>query len=162
MFSLQPEDDESLRLLREQLRQDSRDSFQLLKNFRENPICSVSVNEDARCINVVWKQYATQIQLRFIHENLLALIRSHRLCKILGDDTALPTIPSEDRTWIVENWMPRAIGSGLKFVASKEPESYFGKMSIRIIQSAVPPGLEFRSFEELEDAQEWLHAIADC
>jgi hypothetical protein len=151
-----------LRELREQLRRDSRDSFQLLKNFRENPICSVTVNEEARCINVVWKQYATQNQLRFIHENLLTLIRRHRVCKILGDDTALPTIPTEDQTWIVENWMPRAIGSGLKFAASKTPESYFGKLSIRSIQSVVPPGLEFRSFERLQDAQAWLQTVADC
>jgi hypothetical protein len=162
MFSLLPEDDNELRQLQEQLRRGSRDSFQLLKNVRENPICSVTVNEEAQCIMVVWKQYATQVQLRFVHESLLALIRKHRVCKILGDDTALPTVPLEDQAWIVENWMPRAIGSGLRFIASKAPESYFGKLSIRSIQSAAPPDLEFRSFEEIQEARAWLQTVQAC
>jgi hypothetical protein len=162
MFSLLPEDDDELRQLQEQLRRGSRDSFQLLKNFCENPICSITVDEDARCITIVWKQYATQVQLRFIHESLLRLIRAHGVCKILGDDTALPTVPSEDQEWIAQNWMPRAIGSGLRFVANKPPESYFGKLSIRSIQALAPPDLQFRSFEEMREAREWLQAIPAC
>jgi hypothetical protein len=162
MFSLLPEDDYELRQLQEQLRRGSRDSFQLLKNFRENPICSITVDENARCIVIVWKQYATQVQLRFIHESLLRMIRAHGVCKILGDDTALPTVPSEDQEWIAQNWMPRAIGSGLRFIANKPPESYFGKLSIRSIQAQAPPSLVFRSFEQLHEAEEWLHAVADC
>jgi hypothetical protein len=103
---------------------------------------------------VVWKRYATQAQLRFIHENLLTLIREHRVCKILGDDTALPSIPSEERTWIAENWMPRAIECGLRFAASMTSESYFGKLSISQIQSAVPPGLALRTFGNINEARE--------
>ena len=159
MFGHLPEHDGELRQLRESLRQDSRDSFRLLKNFRENPICSVTVDEQARCITVVWKQYATQNQLRFVHENLLALIREHGAYKILGDDTALPTIPSEDRSWIAENWMPRAIGLGLRFAACKRPESYFGRLSISSLHSAAPDGLQCRSFEKLEEAREWLMTV---
>ncbi len=76
--------------LRDKLRQDTRDSFQLVSNFWDNPICSIIHDEAHHCIVVVWKQYATQIQLRYIHENLLTLICKHRVDKILGDDTALP------------------------------------------------------------------------
>lgn len=159
MFSHLPEDGDRLRPLRELLRQDSRDSFQLLKNVRDNPVCSITVDEASRCIVVVWKQYATQLQLRFIHENMLALIREHRLCKILGDDTALPTIPSEDRFWIIEDWFPRAIASGLRFAASKAPVSYFGKLSIDQIQSAAPAGIECRSFAKLDEAHQWLSTV---
>jgi hypothetical protein len=100
MFRHSPEKDDHLRELREKLRQDSRDSLQLLKNFRDNPICSIILDNASRCIIVVWKQYATEIQFRYIHENLLTLICEHRVCKILGDDTALPTVPSEDRFWV--------------------------------------------------------------
>ena len=160
MFSLSPENGDHLRELREKLRQDSRDSLQLLKNLKDNPICSIILDEASRCITVVWKQYATNTQFRYIHENLLMLICTHRVCKILGDETALPTIPSEDRAWIIDKWFPRAVECGLRFAASKKPDTYFGKLSVGQIQSAAPADIECRSFERLDEAREWLETVA--
>lgn len=151
-----PENADPLRELHEKLRQDSRDSFQLLENFRDNPICSIRHDEANRCIVIVWRQYATQTQFRYIHEKLLSLICEHRAYKILGDDTALPAIPSEDRFWIIDEWFPRAVKCGLRFAASKQPEAYFGRLAISHIQSAAPTGLQCRAFEKLEEAREWL------
>ena len=159
MFSHPPENSDRLRGLREKLRQDTRDSFQLLGNFWDNPICSIIHDEASRSIIVVWKQYATQIQLRYIHENLLTLIYKYRVDKILGDDTALLAIPSEDRFWIIAEWFPRAVECGLRFAASKRPTSYFGKLSVSHIQSAAPAGIECRSFEQLHEAREWLETV---
>jgi hypothetical protein len=130
VLSLPPKSNDHVRALREKLRQDTRDSFQLLANFWDNPICSIIHDEAHHCVIVVWKQYATQIQLRYIHENLLTLICKHRVYKILGDDTALPAIPSEDRFWIIDDWFPRAVECGLRFAASKRPASHFGKLSV--------------------------------
>ena len=142
--------------LRARLRQDSRDSFRLLEDFRDNPICSILHEEGERCIVVVWRQYATQIQFRYIHEKLLSMICQHRVFKILGDDTALPAIPSEDRFWVIDDWFPRAVQCGLRFAASKAPEAYFGKLAVSHIHSSAPAGLACRSFERLEEAKLWL------
>jgi hypothetical protein len=159
VFSHSPENGNHLSELREKLRQDSRDSQQLLKNPLDNPICSINLDEASRCITVVWKQYATKTQLRYIHENLLTLICEHGVCKILGDDTALPTIPSEDQVWIINEWFPRAVECGLRFAASKRPDSYFGRLSVGQIQLAAPGDIECRSFERLHDAREWLETV---
>jgi hypothetical protein len=139
VFSYPPENSDNLRELRDKLRQDSRDSFQLLENFRDNPICSVIHDE--------------------VNESLLTLICKHRVYKILGDDTALPAIPSEDRFWIIDKWFPRAVECGLRFAASKRPASYFGKLAVSHIQSAAPAGIECRSFEQLHEAREWLETV---
>src|SRR5215813_1666271 len=147
MFSHPPESSDPLRELWEKLRQDSRDSFRLLQNFRDNPICSIMHDEANRCIIVVWRQYATQIQFRYIHEKLLSLICEHRVFKILGDDSALPAIPSEDRFWVIDEWFPRAVECGLRFAASKRPDAYFGRLAVGHIQSAAPAGLQCRCFE---------------
>jgi hypothetical protein len=128
----------------------------LLRNFWNNPICSIIHEEANHCIVVVWKQYATQIQLRYIHENLLTLICKHRVYKILGDDTAVPAIPSEDRFWIIDEWFPRTMKCGLRFAASKTPASYFGKLAVSQIQLGAPAGIECRSFEQLHEARNWL------
>ena len=159
MFSRPHESDAILRELRERLRQDSSDSFRLLENFRDNPICAIMHDEASRCIVVIWRQYATGIQFRYIHEKLLSLICQHRVSKILGDDTALPAIPSEDRFWVIDDWFPRAVECGLRFAASKRPDSYFGKLAVTHIQSAAPAGLKCRSFERLEEAKEWLETV---
>ena len=159
MFNHPPKNSGPLRELWEKLRQDSRDSFPLLQDFRDNPICSIMHDEANRCIIVVWRQYATQIQFRYIHEKLLSLICEHRVCKILGDDTALPAIPAEDRFWIIDEWFPRAVECGLRFAASKRPDAHFGRLAVSHIQSAAPVGLQCRCFERLEEAKEWLGAV---
>jgi hypothetical protein len=53
VFSHSPESSDPLRGLRERLRQDTRDSFQLLENFWDNPICSIIHDEAKHCIVVV-------------------------------------------------------------------------------------------------------------
>jgi hypothetical protein len=160
VFSRPPENHETMCELREKLRHDSRDSLRLLENFRDNPICSIVHDETNRSILIVWRQYATQIQFRYIHENLLTLICQHRVIKILGDDTALPAIPSEDRFWVIDEWFPRAIQCGLRFAASKQPDAYFGRLAVNHIQSSAPAGLKCRSFDRLEEAREWLETVA--
>jgi len=116
-------------------------------------------DEASYCIIVSWKQYATQIQFRYIHKKLLSLICEHRVFKIPGDDTALPAIPSEDRSWIINEWFPRAVQCGLRFAASKQPDAHFGKLAVSHIQSAAPTGLECRCFERLEETKEWLQTV---
>jgi len=63
VFSHLPENGDRLLELQEKLRQDSRDSFQVLKNPLENPVCSITIDESNRCVVLTWKQYATQAQL---------------------------------------------------------------------------------------------------
>jgi hypothetical protein len=159
VFSRPHESDETFRELREKLRRDSSDSFRLLENFRDNPVCSILQDEANHCIMVIWKQHATHIQFRYIHEKLLSLICEHGVDKILGDDTALPAIPSEDRFWVIDEWFPRAVQCGLRFAASKSPDSHFGKLAVTHIQSAAPASLKCRSFERLEEARAWLDTV---
>jgi len=151
---------ESIAELRARLSTESSDSLKLANNVTENPICSIRLDESVQAIVVVWKQHATSSQLRFIHENILHLLEKHRVSKVLGDDTYLPTIHAEDREWIVGNWMPRAIAAGLKFACSKEPNSYFGKISVTSVQSIAPSGLLTRSFHNLEEAKLWLQEVS--
>lgn len=148
--------------LQEQLRRESHDSSLLVSDLRENPVCSVTLDHAAHLVLVRWRQYATHAQLCFVHESILQLVAKHRICKLLGDDTALPLVPSEDQSWIVENWMPRAIAAGLRFIANKTPNAYFGKLSIDAIRTMTPQGLEFRSFRSVTDARRWLTNLSSC
>ncbi len=92
----EPENDK-LEKLRARLQTESSDSLQLLRDIRNNPVCSITFDEGIPCIVVVWRNYATSTQFRFIHENILYLLQKHGVNKIFSDDTALPTIHTEDQ-----------------------------------------------------------------
>src|SRR5262249_11486312 len=130
-----------------------------LNDLENNPICAVSVDASVPCVSVTWRRYATSTQLRFVHENVIHLLQKHGLTKILGNDTGLPTIHPDDQTWIVRDWMPRAVAAGLRAVASKKPEQHFGRVSVDGIMSAVAPHLPIRSFNDLEQARSWLNGL---
>jgi hypothetical protein len=67
----EPENDDFDRL-RVRLQTESNDSLKLLRDIRNNPVCSVTFDESVPCILVVWRNYATSTQFRFIHENIRA------------------------------------------------------------------------------------------
>ena len=139
---------------------ESADKPALAYDFVDDPACSVTYDESLSCIFVVWKQVAPSgIQLRFVHECILNLLRKHGACKVLGDDTALITLQAEDRSWIIQDWMPRALAAGLKFAASKTPESYAGKALVRSVQAAFPAVLVTRTFDDVADARRWLQSV---
>ena len=146
--------------LRSAVAAESSDGWRVVQNPSDNPICSMMFNTASRCIEVIWKMYATSLQLRFIHECLLDLIKTHRASRILGDDTALGIIHADDQAWIAADWLPRAIAAGLTAGASKAPATYFAEQSVRRIQASAPSGVRLGSFQNLSDARAWLSTSA--
>jgi hypothetical protein len=151
--------DPSFESLRQLVATETGEGIQLTNDLADNPICSVTLDVDVPCIAVTWKRYATSAQLRFVHESIIKLLWQHRVAKVLGDDTALPTIHREDQSWIAENWMPRAVASGFRAAANKGPMSHFARVSIENVQSKAPHELTIRSFERIDDAREWLKGM---
>jgi hypothetical protein len=142
--------------LRVSLQAESGDSLKLAIDIAHNPVCSITVDEEASCVVLIWKRYATRTQIRFVHEQTLKLMQERGLGRILGDDTRLPTIHVEDRKWIVEDWMPRAHASGLRLIASKTPAMHFGRVAIEDLRGAAPAEIVFRTFADLAAARRWL------
>jgi hypothetical protein len=146
---------EALAGLKAALKAESSDGRRLLEDPANNPVCLVGYDADVPCVTVVWKGYATSRQLRFVHEEALHLLALHKAHKMLGDDTELATIHSDDQKWIVENWLPRAIGAGLRACASKRPTSYFGRLAVDNVSAAANSGV-MRAFDDIAEARGWL------
>ncbi len=71
------EQSETLKQLRGRLEAESNDGLKLLRNIKDNPICSLFFDDTIPCVVVTWKQYATSTQLRFIHENIIGMLEKH-------------------------------------------------------------------------------------
>jgi hypothetical protein len=138
---------------------ESHDGVLLLQNPYENPICRLGYDQEVRCIEVVWRKYATSAQLRYIHEVILAMLVQHKAEKILGDDTDLPIVHAEDQRWIVEEWLPRARAAGFKAVATKVSMTFFGRVAIGSIQSKLGRDVQIRNFRNIHSARSWLRTI---
>ena len=141
--------------LEKRLIEESEDGRLLAANIHDNPICTLNFDAGIPGIVVVWRRYATSLQLRFIHEKLLGLIAEHGTQKVLGDDTGLSAIHPRDQEWILKDWFPRAFRAGLKAAASKRPSGYFGRVSTAYIQSRAEE-LVHQDFDDLASAREWL------
>jgi hypothetical protein len=138
---------------------ESVDGVALLRNPKDNPICRLSYDERARCVTVVWRKFATSVQLRFVHEILLEMLRQHGARKILGDDADLPVVHAEDQRWIVEDWLPRAKEAGLEAVATSQSHTFFGKLSIASVQFKLAKEIAIRVFPNIHLAHAWLRSV---
>jgi hypothetical protein len=146
----------TLQKLRILLEAESGDGKRVVQHPHDNPICLLSFDASNEWIVVKWRQYATSLQLRFIHEHMLEMVRTHGADRILGDDTRLGIIHSDDQRWILEDWLPRAFAAGLRAGASKLPAGYFAQQCVSRIQSAAPPGVVLNAFRSMDDARTWL------
>jgi hypothetical protein len=151
----------SLAQLMRLVEEESIDGAKLLDNPNDNPICSLSYDGNIRCVTIVWRRYPTSVQLRFIHEAMIQMLTRNKANKILGDDSDLPIVHAEDQKWISEDWLPRAKAAGLKAAAAKVPISFFGKLSIGIIQSRLAQEIAVKAFPNIHQARTWLRTIPE-
>lgn len=143
------------------VRSESSDGALLLENPGDNPVCALTYDEKVSCVSVVWRKYATSVQLRFIHEAILQMMEKYGARKILGDDRELPVVHPEDQRWIIEDWLPRARAAGLKRVAAIASHSFFGRLSIGSIQLKLANDIPIRQFHSTREAAGWLSCVAD-
>lgn len=148
-----------LEALQWQVEAESGEGALLRQNPANNGVCCVTVDWSVPCLVVMWKKYATSLQLRYVHELVLELLQTHRLHKIAGNDQNLPVIAANDRQWITEDWMPRAVKCGLEAAASRVPATLLGKWSVSTVQSKAPENLTIRSFDTMQEAKRWLTEI---
>lgn len=151
-----PGENAVLMRLRSQLEVESGDSRKLLDSPTDNPICSIEQDDSLPGLVVVWRDYASSRQLRFVYEYLLQLIETRSIRKILYDDTALRSIAADDRSWILRDWMPRAIRAGFQATAHTASASHFVGIAVNALATAAPDGFALRAFEATSEARKWL------
>jgi hypothetical protein len=92
---------------------------------------------------------------------MIRMLAQYKANKILGDDSDLPIVHAEDQKWISEDWLPRAKASGLKVAAAKVSFSFFGRLSIWIIQSKLAQEIAIKAFPNIHNARKWLQIFPD-
>jgi hypothetical protein len=77
--------------------------------------------------------------------------------KWLGNTKELGVFGIETQKWINEDWFPRFLATGVKYMAVVIPSDALGKMSVEAVVSTVAgTGLGTHFFDSSEAALKWL------
>jgi len=119
--------------------------------------CSVGYDQDAECVLMIWKGYATTLLFRETNERVLACLREKKASRLLGDIRDFILISATDQNWLNDVWIPRAIEIGLRRVALVQPTYYFNRVAVDNVTSRTDPNrLTVAYFDDADNARLWL------
>jgi hypothetical protein len=111
-------------------------------------------------VRMEWKEFVDGDAFRSGLNAGLALVVQKKTGKWLADLRRLGPVTLEDQKWSNEDWFPRAIAGGLRYMALVSPRKVVAQMSVRTIMSKVMDrNLTTAHFDELEQARQWLHSV---
>ncbi|TGE28686.1 hypothetical protein [Hymenobacter metallicola] len=96
--------------------------------------------------------------LRAVYEQVLQLLRTRGLSKVLTDHQMMPPIQPSDQEWLSHNWAPRAVQqAGYRFCAIVQAYDVLSQLSTQnIVRQLESVPLMIRYFEDNESAEKWL------
>ncbi|RAK65072.1 hypothetical protein [Hymenobacter edaphi] len=99
-------------------------------------------------------------ELRAVYEQTLRALQHFGLHKLLSDHSQRPPLPADIGTWMVQEWIPRAVReAGYSHCAVVENHAPLGRLAAQSIGAQLPPGLlTFRYFGTVAEAAAWLSA----
>jgi hypothetical protein len=115
--------------------------------FNHPGVALVTWNADLRAACLESQGWADAGESHAALDAVIRALRAHRGSRCLVDNRK-KAIKAADQTWIAEDWIPRAIGAGLRLTAIVELESGGTRTTINEI--------EVRYFSTVVRAAEWL------
>ena len=121
-------------------------------------VISYASHGPAGYIRLDWQAVpATPSELRAIYEHVLRAMQHHRAPTLMTLHNNRPLMPPEVQTWLVQDWMPRAVTeAGYSRCAIVEAESPLSRLAARSVGADVKGQLRFQYFDSEEAADRWL------
>ncbi len=123
----------------------------------EQPWLTVHWDEYCQAVRLEWKSYVEGEQAYEGLEAGLALLQRKRTNRWVADVRLLGPVRQVDQKWVNEDWFPRAIAGGLRYLAHVSPKSAIARMSVKQIMSKVNEiDIVNHFFDDLEQARTWI------
>lgn len=118
-------------------------------------------DESTQAVWMEWKAYVEGEDFRSGLDTGLSLIRQKRAYRWLADLRRLGPIRQVDQQWTSDDWFPRAVAAGVRFMALVSPTAAVSRLSVKQIMSKVKDiELVTSNFDDMEDARAWLRDTA--
>jgi hypothetical protein len=115
--------------------------------FNRPGVALVTWNRDLRAACLESQGWADTRESQAALDAVIRALKAHRGSRCLVDNRK-KAIRAADQAWIAEDWLPRAVGAGLRLTAIVELES--GPATVTINE------VEVRYFSTVVRAAEWL------
>lgn len=116
-------------------------------------------DDSIQCVWMEWKSYAEGEEFRSALDAGISLIRQKRANRWLADLRRLGPVRQVDQQWTNDDWFPRAIAAGVRFMALVSPTASVSRLSVKQIMNKVRDiELVTCNFDELEPARAWLNS----
>ena len=114
-------------------------------------------DESLQAVWMEWKSYCEGADFRSALDAGLTLIRQKRTSRWLADLRLLGPVRQDDQQWANNDWFPRAVAGGVRFMALVSPRAAVARLSVKQIMSKVDEvNLITAHFDDIEAARAWL------
>ena len=108
-------------------------------------------------VRLAWSaERFTLPELQAFYEQALQLLSSVGVGRILSEHGQRQPLPTAAQQWLINDWIPRAIGRGVHYCAIVEGHDPMHRLSTQGVVSSAPRGLVFGRFQDRASAEAWL------
>jgi hypothetical protein len=125
----------------------------------DEPYLTIHWDQDIRAVWMEWKSpaVATSEQFRRVQNAGIELLRQKGTHKWIADIRNLGPITPADAKFSSDDWFPRALAAGMRWMALVVPKKIVTKMTMKLTMNKVQDTrLVTAYFDELEEARAWL------
>jgi hypothetical protein len=114
-------------------------------------------DEAHKCVVMEWKAFAKSAEFRRGLDKGLELLTNKKAARWLADMRKMGTIGVEDQKWSNEDWFPRAVRGGIRYMALVMPASALASMGVKNIMNTIGNiPIETQYFDSPDKARDWL------
>lgn len=114
-------------------------------------------DEPTQAVWVESKAYAEADEFRVSADVMISLIQRKRCSRYLADNRYLAPISQADQRWIQQEWFPKVVAAGIRWMAVVSAKSSVARLSVKQILSKFnDQTLTIANFDDLEAARSWL------
>lgn len=125
--------------------------------YFDKSFLTIHWDEAAKTVIMEWKAFAQSEEFRQGLEKGLELLTKKMTGRWLADMRRMGVISIADQKWSNEDWFPRAVKGGIRFMALVMPTSVVTGMGVKNIMNQVGNiPIETRYFDNTDEALAWL------
>jgi hypothetical protein len=126
--------------------------------FFDKPYATICWDDTNHWLVLKWIGVIQGEKLKEAANKAIELLKLKGGSKWLADDSEMGAWSQEDVKWLIEDWHPRAVAAGLRYMAIVNPGGALGRLSSNNINRKVVTELVTTVyFGNIEEAKNWLN-----
>ncbi len=117
----------------------------------------ITYDTEAKLLIQRWKRIVTSEEYRKAFQVSLEAVSKYNIPLFLSDTSKEGVISPEDRKWLEEVIIPKAVKNGLKYSATIMDKDLYKKYYLSKLKNASEEsGMRFRIFDNYDEGLKWL------